>query len=401
MTILLLATIVVRAGSPVPTLAAAIALARPGDTIVVEAGRYRESALVVDKPVAIIGRGAPVVEGSGEHTIFRVTANGVSIEGLVIRKVDPSNVEERAGIRLDSVRTCTIRDNRLEDTFFGIYGTAVADCRILHNQVIGPGRSEQESGNAIHLWSSREVRVEGNHVEGYRDGIYLEFVKESRLVDNVSRRNRRYGLHFMFSDSCRYERNAFEANGAGVAVMYTRQVTMVGNRFDHNRGQAAYGLLLKDIGDSRLEDNTFEANTVALHMEGANRVAAVGNRFTSNGWAIRVLANSLDNRFEGNLFVGNAFDVATNSRQNNSVFVANYWDRYRGYDLDRDGYGDAAFRPVRLFSLVVEQNEPSLVLLRSPFVDLLDAAERLLPILTPETLVDRRPLLRPPATGSR
>lgn len=393
----LLTTIVVRAGSAVPTLAAAVALARPGDTIMVEPGHYRISAtLVVDKAVVIRGRGTPTLEGAGDHTLIRVTADGVSIEGLAFRRVDPSQVDERAAIRLDSVRACTIRGNRISDSFFGIYGSAITDCRIEGNEVIGPRSSEQQSGNAIHLWSSREVLVDRNRVEGYRDGIYLEFVTKSEISGNLSRANRRYGLHFMFSDSCRYQANSFVENGAGVAVMYTNHVTMTGNRFGRNRGQAAYGLLLKDITDSRLEDNDFESNTIALHLEGANRLVAQANRFRSNGWAIRVLANSQDNRFEGNSFHGNGFDVATNSRYGSSRFVANYWDRYRGYDLDRDGFGDAPFRPVRLFSLVVDQNEPSLVLLRSPFVEILDAAERLLPILTPETLVDDRPLLRPP-----
>jgi nitrous oxidase accessory protein len=50
---------------------------------------------------------------------------------------------------------------------------------------------------------------------------------------------------------------------------------------------------------------------------------------------------------------------------------------------------------VRLFSLLVAQNEPSLILLRSLFVGLLDAAERVLPALTPETLADARPSMRP------
>ncbi len=394
-----LATIVVRAGSSVASLGAALAIARPGDTILVESGHYREPPLVVDKPLVIRGRGRPIIEGAGNHIILRVTADSVTIEGLVIRRVDPSNVEERAGIRLDSVRACSIRDNEFQETFFGIYGSAISDCRISGNRVTGPGRSDQESGNAIHLWSSRNVTVERNQVEGYRDGIYLEFVTASHLSENRSRGNRRYGLHFMFSDSCRYERNVFTSNGAGVAVMYAKQVAMIDNRFERNRGQAAFGLLLKDITDSRVEGNEFDANTVAFYLDGASRVTAVGNRFTSNGWAVRVLASSQDNRFEGNTFIGNAFDVATNSRHSTNEFRQNYWDRYRGYDLDRDGFGDAPFRPVRLFSLVIEQNEPSLVLLRSPFVDLLDAAERLLPILTPETLVDKRPLLRPPTKG--
>ena len=394
--VLALATIVVRVASAVPTLTAALALARPGDTIIVEAGRYREPAIVVAIPVTIIGRGTPVFIGAGNHTIIKVTADAVTIEGLGFERVDPSNVAEPAAIRLDSVTGCRIRDNVIRDSFFGIYGSAVNGCLIENNQVAGVPRSDQESGNAIHLWSSRDVTVKGNRVERYRDGIYLEFVTNSRLIENRSERNRRYGLHFMFSDSCDYTRNQFSENGAGVAVMYTKNVTMIGNRFERNRGQAAYGLLLKDIADSRLVDNHFEANTTAMYLEGANRITTTGNRFVSNGWAIRVMANSEGGVFQGNSFVGNGFDVATNSRASESDFTGNYWDRYRGYDLDRDGFGDAPFRPVRLFSLVVEQNEPSLILLRSPFVDLLDAAERLLPILTPQTLVDRRPLLVPP-----
>ena len=35
-------------------------------------------------------------------------------------------------------------------------------------------------------------------------------------------------------------------NGAGVAVMYTHDVSMIGNTFSENSGSASYGLLLKD-----------------------------------------------------------------------------------------------------------------------------------------------------------
>ena len=108
------------------------------------------------------------------------------------------------------------------------------------------------------------------------------------------------------------------------------------------------------------------------------------------------MANSPQNRFEGNTFSGNSFVMATNSRTTEATVSGNWWDRYRGYDLDRDGRGDVAFRPVRLFSLMVAGHPASIVLLRSAFVDLLDAAERTLPVLTPDTLVDRAPLMVSP-----
>jgi nitrous oxidase accessory protein len=144
----------------------------------------------------------------------------------------------------------------------------------------------------------------------------------------------------------------------------------------------------------RVERNVFAGNTTGLFADGATRLRATGNEFTDNGWALRLDANAEESRVSGNDFVGNSFDVATNGRRGTTVFDGNYYDDYRGYDLDRDGYGDVPHRPVRLFSVVVEGNEPALILQRSFFVGLLDASERLLPALTPETLVDARPSMR-------
>ncbi|NIT55381.1 MAG: nitrous oxide reductase family maturation protein NosD, partial [Aliifodinibius sp.] len=66
-----------------------------------------------------------------------------------------------------------------------------------------------------------------------------------------------------------------------------------------------------------------------------------------------------------------------------------------GYDLNRDGVGDVPHRPVRLFSILVEKQPQSLLLLRSLLVDLLDAAEKFMPVLTPETLLDSKPQMEP------
>lgn len=176
--------------------------------------------------------------------------------------------------------------------------------------------------------------------------------------------------------------------------MYSERVEMIGNRFEHNWGSAAYGLLLKDIDDSRIVGNVFLDNTTGIMAEGANRMKVADNDFEENGWAVKIMANAIDNTFSRNNFVGNTFDVSTNSSRAYSSFVGNFWDRYRGYDLDRNGVGDVPFRPVRFFSLVVEREEPALILLRSFLVDLLDTLERVLPVLTPENLVDEQPRMR-------
>ena len=388
-------TITVSPAGPVRTLTAALAVARPGDRIVVQAGRYREPAIVVGVTVAIVGEGRPVFQG-GAHSTIAVRADGVEIRGLAFEQVMPSATEDRAAILLQGIRGCRIVDNEIRGAYFGIYAMRSAGCTIAGNRLRGaPGRASA-SGNGIHLWQSTDMTVRDNSVEGHRDGIYLEFARAARVSGNVVRTNSRYGLHFMRSDSCAYDGNVFSANGAGVAVMYSRGVRMTDNDFDQNRGSAAYGLLLKEISDAMVRGNRFTDNTVGLYLEDSNRNQVEGNLFRRNGWAVKVLANAAGNRFTGNRFEGNSFDAATNSRSASSSFDRNWWDRYQGYDLDRDGLGDVPYRPVRLFSLVAEQHKPALILLRSAFVDLLDGAERLMPMLTPDALADRSPLMRRP-----
>jgi len=388
--------IVVDPRGPVATLSAALRLAAPGDRIVIHAGTYHEPEITVDKRVQIIGEGGPVFIGGG-HQILTVTADSVTIRGLVLRGVLPASSEDRAAVKFIGVHGCAVENNVLLDTFFGIYLSKSTGCRIAGNRVRGSGRSEALTGNAIHSWSSSDLVIEDNVLSGHRDGIYFEFTTNARVTRNRSSSNIRYGLHFMFSDGCIYRDNLFAHNGAGVAVMYSHDVLMAGNRFDSNWGAASFGLLLKDISDSRVESNRFVSNTVGLYAEGTNRVRFEDNEFNANGWAVKIMANAAGNLFRRNRFLNNAFDVASNSTGNTSVFEENYWDHYTGYDLDRDGYGDVPFRPVRLFSLIVQQNEPALILLRSFFIDLLDVAERVMPVLTPETLVDRRPLMRLPS----
>ena len=183
--------------------------------------------------------------------------------------------------------------------------------------------------------------------------------------------------------------------------MYSNRVTIVDNVFERNRGSATYGLLLKEISDSWVRGNVFTENSVALHLEGSSRNAIEENTLERNGWAIRIMANAQENVIRRNRFVGNTFDVSTNSRQNFSTFAGNFWDRYSGYDLNRDGIGDVPHRPVRLFALAVEQSPSIILLQRSVLVDLLDFAERVIPGLTPVTLVDEQPVIREPRQTAR
>jgi len=384
------------------TVSEAVAAAPAGAHVLIRAGTYREAErIVLSAPITLEGEPGAVLDGESSGQILEIRADSVTVRGLTFRNVAPSFVEDRSAIKVEVANHCVIEDNVLEATFFGIYLANSGGCRIAGNVLRADQARESASGNGIHLWYSKNVEITNNDIRGHRDGIYFEFVENSRVTGNVSEENLRYGLHFMFSDNCTYRLNRFAENGVGVAVMYTEGVVMEENDFARNWGNAAFGLLLKDIRDSVLQGNRFLGNSTGLYAEGANRLQVVGNEFRENGWAVKIMANTEDASFTRNNFVANSFDLATNSRRTWSEFDGNYWDEYSGYDLDRDGVGDVPFRPVRLFTILVEQNEPTLVLLRSFLSGLLDMAEAVLPLLTPETLHDERPSMQPIETPWR
>ena len=96
-----------------------------------------------------------------------------------------------------------------------------------------------------------------------------------------------------------------------------------------------------------------------------------------------------------NNFLGNSFDVSTNGNLVLNTFDGNYWDRYEGYDLNRDNIGDVPYRPVSLYGTIIERMPTAVLLWRSFFVFLIDRAEKAMPAITPENLKDNSPSMKP------
>ncbi len=372
----------------------AISLANAHDTLLVQKGVYKEFALSIDKPLTLLGVGNPTIDAEGKGEIISVTSDSVNIIGFIIKNVGISHTRDLSAVHLYKVDYFNLIDNQLENVFFGFLIEKSHHGLISNNKVQGEGKKEFFSGNGIHLWHCSDVIVEKNHLSGLRDGIYFEFVDESKVRNNVSIGNIRYGLHFMFSNNDTYSNNRFENNGAGVAVMFSKFVNMNDNLFIKNWGPASYGLLLKEIYDSEIVNNRFQENTIGINIDGSSRIHYKNNDFIRNGWAVKVTGGCYTNKFEYNNFISNAFDVSYNSNLNDNLFINNYWSNYTGYDINKDSFGDIPFRPVNLFSYVVNQTPETIILLRSLFVDILNFSEKVSPAFTPDNLVDEAPLMK-------
>ncbi len=371
-----------------------IAIAKDYDTLLIKKGTYKEYNIIIDKPLTIIGENYPVIDGELKGEIITITSDNVTVDGLFIINVGVSYTEDFAAIRVKKSKNFVIQNMVLEKLFFGIYLEKARDGKVYNNKITGEAVQEYNSGNGIQLWYCRNIEIENNFVQGVRDGIYLEFSDNCKIINNVSTNNIRYGLHFMFSNNDVYQDNTFENNGAGVAVMFSKKITMINNVFRKNWGSASYGLLLKEINDAEIIGNTFEMNTIGINIEGTNRINYKNNNFIRNGWAIKVRGACYANKFYSNNFLYNSFDISYNSKLNDNVFDNNYWSNYTGYDLDKDGIGDVPYRPVKLFSYIVNRTPETIILLRSLFIDIIDFSEKVSPVFTPDNLLDNNPSIK-------
>ncbi|HSU27295.1 MAG TPA: nitrous oxide reductase family maturation protein NosD [Chitinophagaceae bacterium] len=386
-------TIEVGVGQPAQTLKQAITIAVDGDTIHLQPGTYKEGRIILTKSLTLLGDHA-ILDGEKKYEILVISGKNIRVKGITFLNAGYSAMNDYAAIKLIDATNILLENNSIINAYFAIHVSNTTLAIIRNNKIRGTPSSEQLTGNGIHIWKSRLALIEYNQVEGHRDGIYFEFVTGSLIQGNLSEKNIRYGLHFMFSNDDTYKENIFRNNGAGVAVMYSKKVWMERNHFEMNWGGSSYGILLKDIADSHIIYNTFLRNTTGIHMEGTSRIMVENNIFKENGYAIKVQASCNDNNFKYNNFSGNSFDVATNGSLVLNTFDKNHWDKYEGYDINKDGIGDIPYHPVSLFAMIVEDNPTAMILYRSFTVTLLDKAEKAIPGLTPENLVDHQPLMK-------
>lgn len=373
----------------------AIALATTGDTLLIYPGVYREGNITLQKSLTLMGEGYPILDGENEYEILTIHAQGAIVKGLKFINTGTGSIEDKAAIKILDSKNLRILNNRFENTFFGIYLANSSNIWIENNDLKSAAEAEHQIGNGIHLWKCQYITINQNKIKGHRDGIYFEFVTNSLITNNYSEGNMRYGLHFMFSHNDEYRDNTFINNGAGVAVMYTKGVKMINNHFIHNWGSSSYGLLLKDISDSFVTGNEFVENSVGIHAEGSSRIEFKENEFIRNGYAFKLQASCDDNVITRNNFQQNTFDLVTNGSLVLNTIESNYWDRYEGYDLNRDQVGDVPYRPISMYGMIVERMPTAVLLWRSFLVFLLDRAEKAIPVITPENLKDNLPAMKP------
>lgn len=369
--------------------------ARAGETVEVPPGTY-VGDLILDRPIRLVGTGRSRLVGSGQGSVVRIRAAGVTIAGFDVDGRGGGDLgRDSSGIHV-AAPGATIRDCRIERSLFGIYlreadGATVESCVVRGIAGKDPG----EKGSGIHVWNTRGFRIAGTTIVDSRDGFYIQSSSGGTITGN-SATDVRYGIHYMFSDDNAFEDNLFARGAAGAALMYSRRITFRRNRFLSNRGFASVGLLFKACDDVIAEDNLIADNARGVFLEGSYRDSFRRNVIAGSDAAVVLYDSCGSVRFEGNAFFGSMTPLYLVGRRTDTVFDGNYWSDNDEPDLDGDGRSDRPYRLSSVFDHFRGNLTAADLMSEGPAAAALGAAERAFPILQLVPVEDRAPLVRPP-----
>ena len=378
-------------------LQARIHRSHAGDTLVVSPGTYNGNVLV-DRRLALVGLGKPVLRGEGAGSVVTIVADSCLFRGFVVEHSGTMLVNEDAGILVKS-HFNRIEQNEFRDVLFGIYLLHAENNTILDNAITGRGQLDLgERGSGIHIWNSRHNKCIGNIITDTRDGFYIQNAHHT-LIEGNEAYGIRYGLHYMYADSNIFLGNAFHNNMAGAAIMYSRGIRMRHNLFSHNRGFSSFGILFQDCHGLEADSNVIADNVVGMFFEASTDNSFSHNIIAQNDVALHMFQNSVNNTFTENNFIDNLSPLSLVGKRTESHWSkhgrGNYWSSYDGYDIDGDGIGDVPMKIQNVFQYLEGQNANLRLYLYSPASQALAVAAKAFPIININEEADAYPLTRP------
>lgn len=378
----------------------------PGTVLCLAPGRYA-GPVVIRSRVSLLGPATAVIATSGTGTTVRVLAPGTVLRGFTIDGSGQRYDKMDAGVYVmaDSVaaRGLTVRH-----ALFGLVAEKSRGVTFAGNHVVGDAAlAVGIRGDGIRFWEVRGSAVLDNRLEDSRD-IVVWYSPGNRIAGNTVVRSR-YATHFMYSSDCVVEDNTYRDNIVGVFVMYSRNIVLRGNEISDNTRGDGMGLGVKESGNLTVDGNRFARDNECVYLDTSpfrtgDSVFVRGNTFALCNAGVTFHSSETRNTFQANTFAGNVRQVVVEGRGNalGVRWLGNFFDDYRGYDLDGDGFGDVAYE-LRSLSARLLSDHPVLAFFQGTVaLELVDLVAEVFPVLQPETvMVDPHPRVMRPVDAAR
>lgn len=369
-----------------------------------------KGTIIINKPITINGNNSTIVDGGGKGTVITIRSNNVTIKNLIIRNSGTYGWKMDAGIAIYSSNNNIIH-NRIKNCLYGIILKGANHNKIIRNNISSkPYKEIGLRGDGFRLWWSNNNLLKNNYMHDSRDFV-VWFSKHNTIIGERSVRSR-YGIHFMYSNYDTVIDYKGNKNMVGIYLMYVKHVKIKNVVISNNNTITGIGIGLKDASWVLIKDTTIIHCTRAIYLhespyEPGSKCRFIHDGFYYNGIAMyfNVDATRNQNIFSYNNFVGNIKDIEVTGGMIDhprGFWNRNYWDRYRGFDENKNGIGDTPYMVLR-FAGSLTQDYPKLHLFSgSPLFLFINFIKKLVPFSQPiDILIDKKPLIYPYSVQSK
>ena len=329
------------------TIQAAINAAATRDTIYVYNGTYREN-INVNRTVYLIGESnfSTIIDGNALDSVVKITQGGVKLLNFFITNSSTAPTHEE-GVGITGI-VCTLMDNVITNTKFGIRVNGVNDTNISNNEI-------RNSTYGILLNNAGWTIMNSNLIinNSYGMSINGALSGNSSLSKSIITKNG-IGIQLTATTGLTISETNITDNNYGALFTNTTYSSISESNISSN----IFGLLL--IG-SLCQNNTVEDGNISYNMQAVTLESSSNNRILQNyienntGYAIW-LDWAENNQIYYNTFINNGnqtyVNAISNKFDNGYPQGGNYWSDYNGTDLysgpnqdqlGGDGIGDTPY----------------------------------------------------------
>lgn len=320
---------------------------KPFSTLILKRGVHRGPIHIKIPGVTIQGEKGAVISGQGLGSVVVIETNDVTLKGFNIKDSGLSYTQADSGIGLRNANNIKLLNNKIEDCLFGIDVYGGENIHIQNNFISSKNLEVGLRGDAIRLWSVANSKIIGNKWKFSRDVV--SWYSNQILFENNEGSDSRYSIHSMYSKHLRIQKNRFIRNQVGIFLMYGENFIITNNFIERALGATGMGIGLKESSNVFAQNNTINYSAVGIQVDNSPFKAGShnwfhGNKFAFNGKGVYLSNDLPGGEFKKNIFIGNLEDVDTGrSKGSQSVWDKNYWDKYMGFDENKDSIGDTPY----------------------------------------------------------
>jgi len=372
----------------------AIDTATPYSTLKLPAGTYKGN-ITVNKPLTIIGIEKDVIiQGSGNGSVITITSSHVSIKNLTIIGSGSRMDRIDSGISVKKATNCEINNCKIIDCLYGIDMDMLSNSVITNNYITSKTFDLALRGNALKMYYSNNNLIENNMIENARD-VTLNYSNNNIFKANTFKNNR-FATHISLSHNNTFDKNTYLYNSVSIMVMGAKDMKVLNNTIKSSKGAAGIGVMITGVSNFVFEHNILKFNAKAIYIDGQEKAKGMKryinhNEISYNGEALHFHASIKDNTMTHNKIFGNIDDVVKDVEGNfnpSNIVEYNYWDRYAGFDRNRDNIGDNSHQIYQYADQLWHYNNKVKFFYGSPIMSLMNFLSNLAPFVEPNLIME-------------